>query len=391
MTKQKRKNKNLFSNIKNSPVFRIGLIMAIVILFTMVIMYFIEKDNPNVNIRNLFDSFWYTIVTLTTVGYGDISPDDFLGRLIGLVTMIFGVVFVAAVTGKIASFLVDQQLKRGKGLLKLKNLQNHFIICGWKNDFEKIIDGILETNPQYSVNDIVLINTAKTEYMQLFLEKPRFKMINYLHGDYIDETVLMKANIKSAKRALILADNTGEYNPMEIDSRTVMAVMSINKLNKKLYMVVELLEEKFEKYLEMAHCDEIVLSKQYERSLIVNASSGTGVSHVVRDLLSVETHESISIVDIPKSFIGISFKNAFDYFMKEKSSIMIGVLENTGNFYTRKQEALSEAQKTPDISKLVENLQKVKELKANNPILNPGFDYMIKENSRAIIVGHFAN
>jgi voltage-gated potassium channel len=364
-----------------------GFWLLIIITAVMVGIYIFESKNEDANVKSLWDSFWYTIVTLTTVGYGDISPQGFWGRIIGLIAMIVGVAFVAAITGKTASFLVDQQLKKGKGLLKLKHLQNHFIICGWKNDFEKIIDGILETNPDYDVSDLVLINNAPTEYMQFFMDKPKYKLLNYIHGDYIDETVLMKAKIKSAKRILILADNTGEYNPMEIDSRTVMSVMTVSKLNRHIYTVAELLEEKFEKYLTMAHCDEIVLSKQYERSLIVNASSGTGVSHVVRDLLSVETHESISIVDMPNSFVGISFKNAFEYFSSKKQSILIGVLENTGNFYARKKEALSEAQKTPDISKIVENLLKVKDLKANSPVLNPGFDYTIKENSMAIIVG----
>jgi voltage-gated potassium channel len=65
---------------------------------------------------------------------------------------------------------------------------------------------------------------------------------------------------------------------------------------------------------------------------------------------------------------------------------VIGLLENTGKIYDRKKEALSEAQKTPDISKLVENLQRVKEITPNYPVLNPGDDYIIKNNSKAIVV-----
>ena len=82
--------------------------------------------------------------------------------------------------------------------------------------------------------------------------------------------------------------------------------------------------------------------------------------------MSIENNQRIFIVNLPDSYIGISFKNAFDYYSKEKNSILIGLLENTGNFYARKREALSEAQKTPDISTLVGNLQKVKELKEKN-------------------------
>lgn len=382
----KKNLKSLIFNFANNPNYRIGLILFLIIFSSMILFYLIEKNDENV--RNLFDSFWYTIVTLTTVGYGDIYPASVMGRILGLLVMIAGVIFVAAVTGKIASFLVDQQLRRGKGLLKLKKLQNHFIICGWKNDFERIIDGILEANPDFEITDLVLINNAPTEEMELFMANPKYRFINYIHGDFIDESVLLRANIKSAKRVLVLADTSNNYSKMEIDSRTVMAVMTVEKMNRSIYSVAELLDDKFEKYLQMAHCDEVILSKEYERILLINASSGSGVSHVVRDLLSVENNkERISIVDIPFDFVGTSFKKAFNYFVDEENVILIGILENTGNFYARKHEALNEAQKTPDISKIVDNLQKVKELKANNPVLNPGFDYVIKKNSMAIIVG----
>jgi voltage-gated potassium channel len=68
------------------------------------------------------------------------------------------------------------------------------------------------------------------------------------------------------------------------------------------------------------------------------------------------------------------------------NSILIGILENTGNIFHRKREALREAQKTPDITRLVANLQAVKELRGNQPVFNPGPDYVIKLNSRAILI-----
>jgi len=330
-------------------------------------------------------------VTLTITGYGDISPVSVMGRIVGILTMAFGVIVVAAVTGQIASFFVDQQLKRGKGLLKLKKLKNHFIICGWKTDFERIIDGILEANPDIDPTDIVLINNASTEYMEMFMSNPKYRMLNYIHGDYIDESVLLRANIKSAAKILILADQSGNYSEMEIDSRTVMTMLNVEKLNRNIYSAAELLDEKFQKYLEVAHCDEVLLTKEYERKLIMNAASGSGVSHVIMDLLSLENKKGILIFDIPESFIGDSFKNLFNYFLNERGFILIGLLENSGNFFLRKKEALNEAQKNPDISKIVENLKKVKELKPNESVLIPEFDYIIKKNSKAITVGKIDN
>lgn len=101
----------------------------------MYIIFITEKDN-NSKINTFFDAFWYTLITITTVGYGDITPRSFVGRFAGLILLLFGVVIFAAFSGKIASILFDKQLKKDRGLIQLKKIKNHFLICGWKPDFE---------------------------------------------------------------------------------------------------------------------------------------------------------------------------------------------------------------------------------------------------------------
>ncbi len=61
--------------------------------------------------RSLWDGIWYALVTITTVGYGDVVPTSESGRSFGLVLMIFGVVFFSLVTANISAFLIgsDQQ------------------------------------------------------------------------------------------------------------------------------------------------------------------------------------------------------------------------------------------------------------------------------------------
>ena len=102
-----------------------------------------------------------------------------------------------------------------------------------------------------------------------------------------------------------------------------MAVLTVEKLNRSIYSAAELLDKKFENYLEIAHCDEVLLTKEYERKLIVNASSGTGVSHVIMDLLSLEDKKGIIIQDIPENFIGVSFKKLFYNVLENENNILI--------------------------------------------------------------------
>lgn len=77
----------------------------------------------------------------------------------------------------------------------------------------------------------------------------------------------------------------------------------MENLNPKLYIAAELIDSKFEKHLSLAHCDEIILSTDYERSLLVSASSGMGISHVLRELITETSGEGLFIDDIPEKFI----------------------------------------------------------------------------------------
>ena len=344
----------------------------------------VEDSSRSSNIRTLEDSIWWTFVTSTTVGYGDFYPKSRGGRLVGIIAMFFGVSLMGVITGNIASFLVEKQLKEGRGLKNLK-LRNHFIICGWKREMTQILLDILEKNHNFLASEIVLINQASPDLIDNLRMDRRLAHINFIFSENIDEHVLNKANIKQASKVLILADRLVTGSPTEVDSRTVMTVLTIKSISKTLYTAAELLDEKFVRYLHSSGCDEIILSTEYNRHLIANASTGSGISHVVNELLNVKSDSSINTCDIPARFIGRQFDELAGHYKNERV-ILIGILENTGNFFTRKKEALRDAQKTPDISRLVDNLKVVKSLVPNQPVINPGDNYIIKEYSRAIII-----
>lgn len=388
MAKKNRKPslKNRILKIKNSfssPLLYFSLV-TFSLLFVLMVIIFEAEQGTNSKINTFFDAFWYTIVTITTVGYGDITPDSTVGRLAAIILLLAGVAIFGALSGKFASFLFDRQQKRNKGLLKMNKMRNHFLICGWKPGFEKILEGIIIANPEIPIDRIVLLNTANLSEINRILERPIFHGINFIHGDFTDEADLIKAQIKTAERTLILADTSEKFSSLEIDSRSVLAVITIKNLNPRIYCVAEILDSKFEKHLELAHCDEIILTSDYEYNLLVQASSGKGMSHILRELVSEDSENSIIIVDIPESFAG---KTYGEYRKSLKTrDILIGILENTGNFYNRRKEALAEAQKNPDMEKIVSNLKKVKTLQSNLPKFNPSDNYIIAGNSKGIFI-----
>lgn len=367
------------------PHIKIGIGIAVFLFALMFGMLAVERGT-NQNLTSLFDALWYVLVTITTIGYGDITPTTVSGRLIAIVIMIGGIVVFGTISGKIASMLFERQRKKDRGLLSMNRKKGHFVICGWQEGMDEILDGILSANPELVPSDIVMVNLAPQESLEAILRASRFTGINYVSGDFSEEETLMRANVLGARRMLILSDYSRPYSAMERDSRTVLAVLLVKKLNRALYVTAELIDEHFRKHLESEHCDEIILTRSYEQKLVVSASTGTGMSHVLEKLFCGIGGQGLAIAEIPENFVGKPFSQLAAHFSAEGQGILAGILENTGNFYSRKKEALSEAQKNPDISGVVENLKKVKEMKSNRTVLAPRPEYPVQKNARAILV-----
>lgn len=90
----------------------LGIFALIIISFTLSLYLF----DPSIN--SLFDSLWFVVSSLTTVGYGDIIPNSMIGRIISLILLIFGVLIFSAVTAALASYFNKKLLHEGSEDLK---------------------------------------------------------------------------------------------------------------------------------------------------------------------------------------------------------------------------------------------------------------------------------
>ena len=79
----------------------------IMLCFSAVLMYFIERNAQPDVFRNIGDGFWWSLVTFTTVGYGDIYPVTPLGKLLSCVICMVGIGMIAIPTGIISSSFVN--------------------------------------------------------------------------------------------------------------------------------------------------------------------------------------------------------------------------------------------------------------------------------------------
>ena len=86
--------------------FKLIAIFILVFFLSAFVVYLIEK-NQNPQFGSYFESLYWTMVTVATVGYGDKVPITTPGRLVAMLIMVFGVASLGTVTGQIASFLMS--------------------------------------------------------------------------------------------------------------------------------------------------------------------------------------------------------------------------------------------------------------------------------------------
>jgi voltage-gated potassium channel len=88
------------------------LVMLIALLFSSSILFVLEQDVQPDKFASIPDAMWWSLATLTTVGYGDVAPITPLGRFFGGITMIIGIGMFALPTGVIATGFADEIRKR---------------------------------------------------------------------------------------------------------------------------------------------------------------------------------------------------------------------------------------------------------------------------------------
>ena len=104
---------HIFKSKVKGTMTAVGIITVLIIIFSSISILIVETA-PESNIKSAEDAVWWTVVTVTTVGYGDKYPVTTEGRIIGIVVMIAGVGLIGTYTGFIASLFVGENRDKKK-------------------------------------------------------------------------------------------------------------------------------------------------------------------------------------------------------------------------------------------------------------------------------------
>jgi len=324
------KNKKNFSLLfklrgyLNEPSNRVVLLFFAFIMIASFIIFVIESKSPESSFKSIGDWFWWLIVTIPTVGYGDIVPKTVFGRFMGVFVIVFGVAIYTIFSGLIASILIDMRLKERRGLAKV-HLKEHILILGKNSNLEKILEA-LPNFLKTTALDIVLVNEMSEEdFMDL---KSRFYFYNlkFVYGDYTKETILKRASVETAKHAVILADTHGDKDRIDFDEKNILAILTIRSLNSNISIICEVIKDEKIKPILKAGANEIIYNGEFNPVLLSSFIRYPAIPAFFRELIGDLDNPRIEIEEIPNRFIGKNFKEYFKYIRDNKKSLPLALL-----------------------------------------------------------------
>mgnify|MGYP000423857443 CR=1 FL=1 len=223
-------------------------------------------------VETVLDAFYFTLVTASTVGYGDLTATSQFGRLFSMSVLLTGVASFAVALGTLLGPLIEARLATALGNMndkQLNLLENHYIVTGYGDLTEPILESLDGTDTVAIVDD------------QDDAKLLRNHGHNVVTADPSDEEPLERVRIERA-RALIVATND--------DAEDAMVVLTARELNPDLRIVAAATDRENIRKLRRAGAD-IALSPAVlgGRLLVESALGNDNPERVIDRILDIDS------------------------------------------------------------------------------------------------------
>lgn len=190
----------------------------------------------------VFDAFYMTLITVTTVGYGEVHPLSQAGRLFNSFVILFGVVIMLLAIGAMTQIVIELELNQFFGKRRMKNmidkLEGHIILCGYGRVGRGAAEELLRTGTTFVVVD----NNEDR------VERAIKAGMLAVHADASRDETLRDVGIARAK---------GLIATLSSDADNLFLILSAKSLNAQLLLSARVSEESSEQKMRRAGADHV--------------------------------------------------------------------------------------------------------------------------------------
>lgn len=253
----------------------IGLVMLLSIFVIGTVGYMIIEGDK------LLDAIYMTVITVSTVGFGEIHTLSPPGKVFTIFLIISSFTTYAYALTTLSVHFFEGQLGvfiKGYQKKSLKKMENHIIVCGYGRNGQQAVRELRAHNHRYLIID----QSSKT--IQELAENKDY----FIEGDATLDEVLLKANIRTAK-ALITT--------LPIDADNLYVVLTARALNPDLVIISRAASESSETKLRMGGVDNVVLPEKVGGAHMANLVARPDIIEFL-DHLSVHGSDPTNLEEI---------------------------------------------------------------------------------------------
>ena len=192
---------------------------------------------------SFLDSIYMTLITISTVGFHEVSAMSEMGRIFTIILIVFGIGIGSYTIANISAFIIEGHIKnifKGRKMEKqIFHLKKHIIVCGYGKAGIEVVSELSNSNKKF-----IVVET--NEYK---IEELKNKGVLALHGDATEEDILEKAGVHKAD-GLIAA--------LSHDADNVYVVLTAREMNSKLRIVARSIDKQSCKKLLRAGADKVI-------------------------------------------------------------------------------------------------------------------------------------
>ncbi|XP_052262998.1 calcium-activated potassium channel slowpoke-like [Dreissena polymorpha] len=256
--------------------------------------FFNNFENPQ--ILTYWECLYFLVVTMSTVGYGDIYARTLIGRLFMSIYICTSIGLFASWIPEIAD-IIGKQNKYG-GSYKKERGKKHIVVCGHitYDSVANFLQDFLHKDREDVDVEIIFLHKALPDLELEGLLKRHFTQVEFFQGTVMDAIDLERVKIKTAHACLVLA-NKYCTDPDQEDASNIMRVISIKNYHADIKVIVQLLQYHNKAYLlnipswDWKRGDDAVCIAELKLGFIAQSCLAPGFSTLMANLFTMRSYK----------------------------------------------------------------------------------------------------
>lgn len=303
---------------------------SVVIVVTASQLLMLSEAPYNPDLQTVERALWFSVYSL--VGGEPIGavPATTLGRWITLGVMVGGLTVFGVFVGTVSA-LVASRLSRTLEVhdMDIDELDGHTVVLGWNRSGSAVLQEVM--GPHTPLDRALVVVTEGPRPEDMLAPVARGAMLYHLRGDYTRVEILEEAGILRAERVILLTDDQTPRSDQDRDARTVLAALTIERMNPTIFTVAELTSSQSVPLLEMAGVEEIVIGDWYAGAIMGSAARTRGLVGVLRELLTTTEGSSFFDVEVPTRCDGKTVGELHSMLLADHQAVLVAVESARGH------------------------------------------------------------